>query len=83
MMKPCAHDGCTSRFEAKGAGKFCLTHRGQPKEKKAATASDPSAELVVPIEFSAKQLDRFWAGCTIEEKGLAVQTILEQQRCEE
>jgi len=87
MQKQCASDNCEEMFETIGARKFCDLHtpakkKGSGKAKK--VQSDALEEVtVVGIDLSEKQLDRLWSACTIEEKGLAVQTILDYQRTEE
>lgn len=81
MQKQCAVDGCEHTFEAKGARKFCDGHAGW---KAAARGKAEEADLlVVAIDLTEKQLERILMSSTIEEKGLAVQAILEYQRNEE
>jgi hypothetical protein len=86
-MKKCADQHCEETFEAKGARKFCALHAGvkkkpASKKPKKVTASEPGAEenFVVSLDLSEKQLDRIWAGASIEEKGLGIQTILDYTR---
>ena len=83
MTKQCAAGGCEAMFEAKGAGKFCPKHRGaKPKKgkKASADAADDGVVMVVAINLSEQQLDRIWSTSTLEEKGLAIQTVLDDQR---
>lgn len=82
MEKQCAAGNCHVTFEAKGARKFCDEHRGAKAEKQPKARAEASDDevMVVPIDLSERQLDRLWAGLTIEEKGFAVQTVLDYQR---
>jgi len=83
MTKQCAADGCGAMFEATGPGMLGAKHRGAKShkaKKKSAEPPDDDVGMVVPINLSARQLDRIWSTSTLEEKGLAIQTILDDQR---
>lgn len=86
-QKQCASPNCEETFERVGARKFCDLHATGKKKGSTRGAKKPPPEAdgitVVGIDLSEKQLDRIWSGSTIEEKGLAVQAILECQRNEE
>jgi hypothetical protein len=96
-LKKCAFEGCDETFEPgyhQGRRRFCDIHfvgntAAKAKKKKrrepatpAATAPADESNLVVPIDLSTSQLDRIWVTFTIEEKGQAVQTVLNGQRDE-
>lgn len=93
MQKKCADQNCDEMFETKGARLYCDLHAGtkkpkstkKRKPKKEKPAEDEGGEEVeycVSINLKESQLDRVWAAMTIEEKGLAVQTVFDSQEPE-
>jgi hypothetical protein len=83
-MKKCAGEHCDETFEAKAARKYCDLHAGvsqrkKPNKAKPAKAAELASDevLVVPLTVTEVQLDQFWSKLTIEEKCLAIQTVLD------
>lgn len=79
-MKQCGFEGCEGTFEAKGARKFCDEHRGAKPDKQQPAEASGDEEFLVPIDLGERQLDRLWAALSLEEKGFAIQTVLDYQR---
>lgn len=85
-MKKCAAEHCEEMFESgRGRRKFCDLHRPTKKHGKAKAPGAPKAPkkeaevLAYPVTLTEAQLDRFWSHLTIDEKGYAVQQVLDLQ----
>ena len=81
--RKCATEGCDSKRHGLDMSGYCKGCKGgkKPERKKPASRAKAPAETpviyLVPLDVSEAHLDRFWLKLSIEEKGQALQAVLD------